>query len=153
MYYGSYNDAQYARCKVSKNRWFWVVFDSFLDMACFRSNVYGYESTAEAAEARARQAAGPGAFKGYAYWASDFRKSLRQGTANRRRPAPPPPPWCVVLGLTLPCGIDDVKASYRRLAKAAHPDAGGRAADFIAIESAYREALAYCQRLGSHLAS
>jgi curved DNA-binding protein CbpA len=59
----------------------------------------------------------------------------------------------VVLGLTLPCGIDDVKASYRRLAKTAHPDAGGRAADFIAIESAYREALAYCERYGPHLAS
>jgi curved DNA-binding protein CbpA len=58
-----------------------------------------------------------------------------------------------MLGLALPCRIDDVKAAYRRLAKAAHPDAGGDAKDFIAIESAYREALAYCQQYGSHLAS
>jgi curved DNA-binding protein CbpA len=58
-----------------------------------------------------------------------------------------------VLGLKLPCRLDDVKTAYRRLAKTAHPDAGGNAKDFIAIEGAYREALAYCQRYGSHLAS
>jgi hypothetical protein len=153
MSYRSYKDPHYARCKVSKNRWFWVVFDNLIHMMDNNSNLYGYESTAGAAEARARQAAGPGARKGYAYWASDFRRVLRQRTGHRATPTPPLPPWCVVLGLTLPCGIDEVKASYRRLAKSAHPDAGGRAADFIAIESAYREALAYCQRQGSHLAS
>jgi DnaJ-class molecular chaperone len=53
----------------------------------------------------------------------------------------------------LPCAIDEVKAAYRRRAKEAHPDAGGKAEDFIAIETAYRAALDYCRRYGPHLAS
>jgi hypothetical protein len=134
-----------------KNRWFWVVFASFEDVIYLNSSVYGYESTAAAAEARARQVAGPGAWKAFACDAQEFRRKLRAGTTKRWRP--PPPAWCVKLGLTLPCGIDEVKAAYRRRVKEAHPDAGGKAEDFIAIESAYRTALDYCQRYGPHLAS
>jgi hypothetical protein len=152
MYYGSYNRAHFARCRVNKNRWFWVVFDSFLDIIHLNATAYGYERTVAAAEARARQAAGPGAWKGFACDADAFRKSLLYGRPANR-PGPFLPRWCVVLGLTLPCGVDDVKSAYRRLAKAAHPDVGGKAADFIAIESAYREALDYCRRRGPQLAS
>jgi len=79
-----------------------------------------------------------------AYVASDFLKALRRGTANQRSPWLPP--WCVTLGLSLPCGIDDVKAAYRRLAKSAHPDVGGKAEDFVLVEGAYRDALNYCLR-------
>jgi curved DNA-binding protein CbpA len=42
-----------------------------------------------------------------------------------------------------PCSPDSIKAAYRRLAIASHPDAGGDPAEFRAIEQAYREALAY----------
>jgi hypothetical protein len=76
----------------------------------------------------------------------------RLGMANVRPRALPS--WCVALGLTkLPSTLDEVKGAYRRRAMAAHPDRGGKANDFIAIESAYREALAYCQRSGLNRAS
>jgi hypothetical protein len=143
-----YNPARYCRCRVSKNRWFWAVFDSLEDVLWGSGSAYGYEPTAAAAEARARQVAGPGARKTFAYDAVEFRKSLRAGAGDRRRTLLVPR-WSVVLGLTLPCRLDDVKTAYRRLAKTAHPDAGGNAKDFIAIEGAYREGLTYCQRNGS----
>jgi len=152
MYDWPYNDAWYARCMVRKDRWFWVVFDSFEDLVFVHATVYGCESTAADAEARASQAAGPGARKAKPTDAKRFLKAWREGTANRR--ATRLPPWCIALGLTkLPCGIDEVKAAYRRCAKASHPDAGGKAENFVAIEGAYRDALAYCQRCGLTLAS
>lgn len=52
-------------------------------------------------------------------------------------------PWCVTLGLKFPCSSESVKNAYRRLARATHPDAGGVAAEFRAVEQAYRDALAY----------
>ena len=51
--------------------------------------------------------------------------------------------WCATLGVRFPCSADSVKAAYRRLAMASHPDAGGDPAEFRAVERAYREALAY----------
>jgi hypothetical protein len=142
-----YNPTHYCRYRVSRNRWFWVVFDRYRDVLWGVGSAYGYEPTAAAAEAKARQVAGRGAHKAYAYHAADFRKWLRTGAGDRRQRLLPR--WCVVLGLNLPCRIDDVKCAYRRLARKAHPDAGGSAKDFIAIEGAYREALAYCERYGS----
>ncbi len=56
--------------------------------------------------------------------------------------------WCATLGVRFPCSVETIKAAYRRLAIAAHPDAGGDPADFRAIESAYREALAYLAPAG-----
>lgn len=53
--------------------------------------------------------------------------------------------WCATLGLRFPLSTSSIKAAYRRLAMTAHPDAGGDAAEFRAIEQAYREALAYLQ--------
>jgi hypothetical protein len=55
-------------------------------------------------------------------------------------------PWCATLGLGFPCSVDDVKSAYRRLAKGSHPDRGGNPTSFIAVEQAYREALAYFER-------
>jgi hypothetical protein len=51
--------------------------------------------------------------------------------------------WCATLGVRFPCSADSIKAAYRRLAIASHPDAGGDPAEFRAVEQAYREALAY----------
>ena len=151
MYDWPYTEVTYARCRVNKTRWFWVVFETWEDRILDQSDIYGYEKTAVAAEARARLAAGPGASKTAPGDAVSFLWALRHGNLYRRGIALPP--WCVTLGLELPCGIDEVKAAYRRLAKLSHPDAGGKAEDFVAIESAYRDALAYCQRTRSPLAS
>lgn len=51
--------------------------------------------------------------------------------------------WCAALGVRFPCSAESIKAAYRRLAMASHPDAGGDPAAFRAVERAYREALAY----------
>jgi hypothetical protein len=51
--------------------------------------------------------------------------------------------WCATLGVRFPCSADSIKTAYRRLAMAAHPDAGGDPAEFRTVEQAYREALAY----------
>ena len=51
--------------------------------------------------------------------------------------------WCATLGVRFPCSADSIKAAYRRLTMASHPDAGGDPAEFRAVEQAYREALAY----------
>jgi hypothetical protein len=152
MYDWLFNDTWYARCWVRKDRWFWVVFDSFGDLIFSHASVYGYERTAAEAEARARQAAGPGAQKGKPGDAKRLLDVWRLGIANPRPGRLPP--WCAALGLPkLPRAIDEVKAAYRRCAKASHPDAGGTAAEFMAVESAYRDAMAYCQRCGLTLAS
>lgn len=51
--------------------------------------------------------------------------------------------WCAVLDVSFPCTPESIKAAYRRHARAKHPDAGGDSAEFLAVERAYREALAY----------
>jgi hypothetical protein len=51
--------------------------------------------------------------------------------------------WCATLGVRFPLSTSSIKAAYRRRAMTAHPDAGGDAAEFRALEQAYREALAY----------
>jgi hypothetical protein len=66
---------------------------------------------------------------------------LTRGVSRPWGPPLAPPAWCSVLGLPWPHTAEDVKAAYRRLAKAAHPDCGGNAAEFHRIESAYRTAM------------
>lgn len=51
--------------------------------------------------------------------------------------------WCATLGVKFPCSAETVKSSYRRLARTTHPDAGGAPSAFLAVEQAYRQALAY----------
>ena len=43
-----------------------------------------------------------------------------------------------VLGIRVPCTVDDIKAAYRRRALEVHPDRGGSQGDFLAVEDAYR---------------
>jgi hypothetical protein len=51
--------------------------------------------------------------------------------------------WCATLGVRFPCTAASIKSAYRRLALKKHPDAGGDSGEFLAVEQAYREALAY----------
>jgi hypothetical protein len=51
--------------------------------------------------------------------------------------------WCATLGVRFPCTAESIKVVYRRLALEKHPDAGGSPAEFLALQRAYREALAY----------
>ena len=51
------------------------------------------------------------------------------------------PDWCKVLGLAeIPVSFDDVKARYRELSKARHPDQGGTDSEFRLLNEAYEEA-------------
>ena len=51
-------------------------------------------------------------------------------------------PRClVVLGLSWPCTVAEVKEAYRRLVKRAHPDGGGSHDEFLALQEAYEQAL------------
>jgi hypothetical protein len=45
------------------------------------------------------------------------------------------------LELSPPYSVDAVKGAYRRLAKQHHPDRGGAAVHFLALQNAYRQAL------------
>jgi hypothetical protein len=137
----TFSHVWYARYKVRNDHWCWDVFDMSADVRNDNARAYGYAPTAAADDEMARHLAGPGATRWPASMAPFFHKRLLEHAANRQ--ASRLPGWCARLGLTLPCGIEEVKSAYRRLAKTAHPDAGGTAADFVAIERAYRDALAY----------
>jgi hypothetical protein len=151
MYNRRYGFPTYARCKVGKDGWFWVVYRDVTDVFSQRAVACGYESTAAAADAAAEWLTDGLAMRWYASTAREYHRLFRRG---RVRPwAGAVRPWWVILGLQLPCGVGDVKAAYRRLAKVAHPDAGGTAEDFRTIETAYREALAFCARFERPLAS
>ena len=52
------------------------------------------------------------------------------------------------LGIDVPESVDTVKEAYRAGALKKHPDAGGKAGDFVRLEAAYRVALAFCSRYG-----
>jgi DnaJ domain len=56
------------------------------------------------------------------------------------------PPCLVTLGLGRDADLEQVKASFRRLALVHHPDKGGEAAEFQRIKRAYDQALAYLRR-------
>jgi hypothetical protein len=51
-----------------------------------------------------------------------------------------------MLNLSWPCTEADVKGSYRRLVKSAHPDGGGTQDMFLALQEAYEQALQLCRR-------
>jgi hypothetical protein len=51
-------------------------------------------------------------------------------------------PRClVVLDLSWPCTVTEVKGAFRRLVKQAHPDGGGTHDEFLALQEAYEQAL------------
>jgi hypothetical protein len=55
-------------------------------------------------------------------------------------------PSCLArLGLSYPATLAQVKASYRHLAKRAHPDQGGDKEEFLALQVAYEQALRLCR--------
>jgi hypothetical protein len=56
------------------------------------------------------------------------------------------PPCLATLGLGREADLEQVKASYRRLALVHHPDKGGEAAEFQRIKRAYDQALAFLRR-------
>ena len=49
----------------------------------------------------------------------------------------------VTLGLLPPYSAEDIKAAYFEKARAAHPDLGGTAQDFIRLQDAYQKAVEY----------
>jgi hypothetical protein len=49
------------------------------------------------------------------------------------------------LNLSFPCTLAEVKAAYRKLAKQAHPDQGGSHEQFLALQTAYEQALRLCR--------
>lgn len=51
----------------------------------------------------------------------------------------------VVMGLQWPCTPDEIKAQWKKLALASHPDRGGDAADFVKYKAAYDEAMQYAE--------
>lgn len=59
-------------------------------------------------------------------------------------------PCFAALGFsTVPESVEDVKARYKRLAKAVHPDAGGSEKDFQALTANYNAALAEMEKVAS----
>ncbi len=59
-----------------------------------------------------------------------------------------PAHWARVLGIDPPYSTDKVRDAYRARSKLAHPDRGGRHADFIRLQAAHDEAREYCRVLG-----
>jgi hypothetical protein len=79
------------------------------------------------------------------------RTELRHGTLALVRatftgflalPAPTGSHWSDVLGVSKRASTEEIDAAYKRKRSAAHPDKGGTAAAFDAVERAYREATA-----------
>ena len=70
---------------------------------------------------------------------------LESGEVRGLRQLPASKPileWFRVLGFDIvPGNVDEVKARYRQLAKAAHPDTGGNEDWFRALTTAYNEAM------------
>lgn len=57
-------------------------------------------------------------------------------------------PACLqVLGLTMPCNQEDLKEAYRQKAKLTHPDSGGSAEAFLALQQCYEEALEFLENV------
>lgn len=103
-------------CSVRRGRWFWGVWHSKRAFcAGYPPFASGYAADAVTAESAA--------------W-------NHEGSCRRDTPA------CLsVFGLSLPCTADDVKRAYRQKVREVHPDRGGAAADFIAVQQAYETAL------------
>jgi hypothetical protein len=59
------------------------------------------------------------------------------------------PDFLVTLGLSFPCSPEDVKQAYFAKAKRAHPDAGGRPEEFVALNEAYEKAVEYSKFFAS----
>lgn len=58
------------------------------------------------------------------------------------------PGWATILGVEPPFNTRQVRAAYRTLSKAAHPDIGGSHSEFVRLRKAYEEARRYCEANG-----
>ncbi|MEO6809799.1 MAG: J domain-containing protein [Isosphaeraceae bacterium] len=54
------------------------------------------------------------------------------------------PAWAVLLGISPPFRLDQVRAAYRAKSRTVHPDAGGLDADFVRLRRAYEDAKEHC---------
>jgi hypothetical protein len=88
-----------------------------------------------ASEAAAMQASFDGAYR-----AAQARAQARPATRVEPRVISCPP-CLVALDLPADATLDQVKAAFRRLARATHPDAGGDARDFVTLHRHYEEAV------------
>ena len=73
--------------------------------------------------------------------------SLPGQDRKRRQRAIPPrlQAVCRLLQLPAEASLAEVHTRYRELAKRYHPDAGGSHADFLALQQAYKQVIAYLQ--------
>lgn len=74
-------------------------------------------------------------------------QSFRVPMLAASNPIPPKPPCAEVLGLAhWPVEKDELDRTFRRLAKAKHPDPGGEEVAFKRLSSAYAECVGLLQR-------
>lgn len=60
-------------------------------------------------------------------------------------------PFLEMLGLSVPVTKEDVRQAYFERAKEMHPDRGGDSKQFMALQTAFEEALAFAERNGKRL--
>lgn len=134
----------FAVASVGGRRWYWVVWPAPRQLGSRRPTshlAHGYERTKAAAVARALEAGGAKALCVAARYAREyhhFNERLSQYALQ-------PPPCLARLNLTFPCTAADVRRAYRKMAKRLHPDQGGQAEEFLALQTAYEQALALCR--------
>lgn len=59
-----------------------------------------------------------------------------------------PSAWPEVLGITPPLSFRQARGAYLRRSKTHHPDAGGTSAEFVRLNAAYEQAIAYFRARG-----
>ena len=75
------------------------------------------------------------------FYLSPEHPRLSRGIAESRVPS-----CFAVLGLYSVVGLNDIKTAYRTRSKALHPDQGGNHDEFIRLQQAYEQALAYASK-------
>ena len=115
----------------------------------------GGASSPEAALREAEKAAGRSLTVIDPKWARAFNRILRgeapwtardfaetRAAAKPADAAPRDAPWTAVLGVTAKASVAEIKQAYRAKALATHPDRGGDADAFRAVQQAYERAMA-----------
>ena len=89
----------------------------------------------------------------------DYYRSLRRALVVVTRYVPGMPQWakretprCLeVFGLSLPCTIEDLMASYRQQVKELHPDRGGDRGQFLVLQGQFEQAQRLIDEEMAHL--
>ena len=76
---------------------------------------------------------------------SSAQKEMYYTLPIEQRNLPVTPACLQALGLSMPCSPKDVKEAYRQKAKQTHPDGGGCAEAFLALQLCYEEALEFIE--------